>query len=84
MKKIRLDPESLEVQSFSTDDVRGSRGTVQGAQQQLPWQPPLTQGPECLKESGMCLGTRYDYTCDTSWCIIQDTLAPDCVPMQVC
>ena len=83
MKKIRLDPESLEVQSFSTDALRNPRGTVQGAQVYEPW-VPRTQGPECQVESGRCIGTRYDYTCDTSWCIILDTVAADCVPMQMC
>jgi hypothetical protein len=31
MKKIRLDPESLEVLTFATDQAPQSRGTVQGA-----------------------------------------------------
>ncbi len=86
MKKIRLNPESLEVQSFTTERFQRARGTVQGAQTyrcvEMP-NEPVSQNAQCL-ESGACLGTRYDYTCDTGYCIIQDTIAPDCVPVQAC
>jgi hypothetical protein len=77
MKKIRLDPDALNVQSFTIADPGAEHGTVRGAQQLFP--PPPRSEAACQVESGMCLGTRYDYTCNTSFCALDYTLAAGCV-----
>jgi hypothetical protein len=79
MKKIRLDPEALSVQSFITAGAQGLRGTVHGAGYELP--APVSDR-ECVGESGMCLGTRFDAVCDTSHCIFYTIggLACDSLP----
>jgi hypothetical protein len=68
MNKIRLDVESLDVQSFVTSRVDGARGTVRGAQV-VDEPATVSQPPYCYIETGRCLGTRYDDICDTSYCV---------------
>lgn len=65
MKKLTLNPESLEVQSFSTsEDVRG-RGTVQG--EQLCTCPTNCTCPGCPSCAETCPAT-CPYTCDDASC----------------
>lgn len=71
MGKIRLALEELDVQSFATAEAACGRGTVQGAEgpdQDVVGPATVTQPPRCYVESGMCLGTRFDDICDTSYC----------------
>jgi len=60
MKKIRLDPETLAVQSFATMGLPRGRGTVRGAQDVVP--APTREYPDCRQsypgcESGDCEAT---------------------------
>ncbi len=79
MKKIRLDPESLEVVSFATAKAPEARGTVKGANTGYPcYETVGWQGTLCLaypqsywgeetcwpvEETGECPAT--DASCDT-------------------
>jgi len=71
MNKIRLDVEALDVQSFVTSQVESGRGTVRGAQV-VDGPATVSKPPYCYVETGMCLGTRYDDICDTSYCASRD------------
>jgi hypothetical protein len=60
MRKIRLDLEALDVESFEPDETRGERGTVRAAQMtayyQLcyagdTWQMSCTCEPTCNAET---------------------------------
>lgn len=69
MGKIRLAIDELDVQSFATAEAASGRGTVLGAEDQVVVGPAtVSQPPRCYVESGMCLGTRFDDICDTSYC----------------
>ncbi|HVH13643.1 MAG TPA: pinensin family lanthipeptide [Longimicrobium sp.] len=68
MDKIRLELDSLKVQSFVTSQAEKVRGTVNGAQSVEVGPEPQSQPPRCWVESGDCLGTRFDEICDTSFC----------------
>ncbi|MET0397773.1 MAG: hypothetical protein ABW277_13160 [Longimicrobiaceae bacterium] len=55
MKKIRLDLESLEVESFVTSALPRPHGTVWGAEGQVGPQSARCYSVDC--ESGMCVAT---------------------------
>jgi hypothetical protein len=77
VKKIRLDPEALAVQSFVTVRSPGMRGTVRGADDSLVGAP--TQGWNCESryncESGNCAGT-LEGVCFTDRCTEPCVLEP--------
>ena len=82
MKKIRLDIDRLDVQSFITAAPSTARGTVPGAGGDVVGPATVSQPPQCWVESGYCLGTRYDDICDTSFCISSECeleSGPPCV-----
>jgi len=64
MKKIRLDPETLAVQSFATMGLPRGRGTVRGAQDVVPaptrvdidcgWTHQGCESGDC-EATGICL-----------------------------
>ncbi|MBB4639519.1 hypothetical protein [Longimicrobium terrae] len=85
MGKIRLALEDLDVQSFATAEAASGRGTVQGAEDQVVEGPAtVSKPPVCYIESGNCLGTRFDYGCDTSYCLSRECeleTGPGCVIM---
>jgi hypothetical protein len=61
VQKIRLDPESLTIESFTTLGLPRTRGTVWGAESQVPT-PTGGAGGGCYPStiecgSGMCVGT---------------------------
>ena len=58
MRKLKLDPEALSVQSFAVDPARAERGTVRGHD---------TAG---CTPAGACetLFTCYEYTCNGGSC----------------
>lgn len=81
MKKMRLDVDTLAIESFDTSgDPTDPRGTVHGHA------PPHTEGPECdsidicsgydcsdVTECGTCgvtacNGTCYDASCGATYC----------------
>ncbi len=71
MKKIRLDPETLLVQSFATMEMPRARGTVQGAQDLAA--APTRDHRYCLEsdqacESGNCVTTEFT---EMEICIVQ-------------
>jgi hypothetical protein len=80
MKKIRLDPETLAVQSFATVGLPRARGTVRGAQDVVP-APTREYGcresyPWC--ESGDCA---YTPGCeDSEICVVSEV----CVDSEIC
>jgi hypothetical protein len=81
MRKIRLALEDLDVQSFATAEAASGRGTVQGAEgpdQDLVGPATVSKPPVCHLESGMCLATRSDDTCDTSYCFSMRCESNDC------
>jgi hypothetical protein len=65
MKKLRLDPETLRVESFaSRDEAEKARGTVQ-AQSFIPTGDPFATS--CQNATGYCQSTDYHvYTCGES------------------
>ena len=70
MKKFRLDPETLAVQSFATMALSRARGTVQGAQELAA--APTRDHRHCLQsdqncESGYCVPTGI---CETEPCSV--------------
>jgi hypothetical protein len=86
MNKIRLELDSLQVQSFVTAQAASARGTVQGAESVVVGPATESQPPRCWVESGDCLGTRFDPICDTSFCFTRecpiDTV--DCIDTALC
>lgn len=66
MKKIRLDPDSLEVMSFATDAASARRGTVRGRESFAVEEPdhkyPFTQWPSCDRD---CAFQTFEFdSCD--------------------
>jgi hypothetical protein len=47
MKKLKLDAEALQIQSFETAGAESLRGTVQGAEITGAACPPETEAPSC-------------------------------------
>jgi hypothetical protein len=74
MKKVRLDPEALAVESFTTLGVPRTRGTVWGAGSQVP-APTARPGGGCYPsvdcESGMCVGTGATGCCTAMDCQLE-------------
>lgn len=80
MRKLRMDPETLDVQSFDTDETRAPRrGTVRAAGQGCT-QPASCPCPTNLYQCGTLHSTLVscDYTvdCDT----VDDCRTMDCPP----
>ena len=67
MSKLHLSIESLEVQSFATQEASVARGTVLA--REVVYGPAPTQDYQSCRacESGMCLGTLED-ACFTAIC----------------
>jgi hypothetical protein len=73
MRKLTLELESLEVESFETADAAGGRGTVAGHQLTtrtcFTWCPDFTC-PECAypdTDQWTCAGTCNNTCPDTCW-----------------
>jgi hypothetical protein len=71
MKKIRLDPEALKVESFDVADSPADRGTVHGRETQVDdfCQPSPIDG---------CMAS-YDVPCRWTGDPMQDCFAPSAV-----
>ena len=59
MKKIRLDAESLRVETFSTEALEERRGTVQGEEATAPASPCFS----CLSCVGDCSSVPHACFC---------------------
>jgi hypothetical protein len=71
MRKLRLDLEELNVESFDTDDAAAARGTVMG-NEEFSW--------SCLTDDAGCRTPGYA-SCDHTrcqWCSSHPTCAPTC------
>lgn len=74
MKKLKLDLDQLQVESFETAAPRAGRGTVLGHKCSVPWDtstcpPPPTgdcESLECLDTSIQQCGYSYGGTCGAS------------------
>lgn len=96
MRKLRLDPDSLVVQSFDTRDRSRLRGTVIGLWTEVfdgctypvgcgsnGNQLPSFCGYQCGSDNPGCGGTDWE-TCGDTVCPTCDTCAATCVSCPTC
>ncbi|HSU14937.1 hypothetical protein [Longimicrobium sp.] len=78
MRKLKLDPETLRVESFTArDDARGAKGTVQ-AQSFLPTADPFATS--CQDATAYCQETDFHWnTCGNSCVNMCFNTGPSCV-----